>query len=224
MVIAIIGTLVSMLLPAVQAARASARRTECASNLRQIGLAMHQYTDIYAGSFPAMRHGKVRESWIDQLAPYMESVDEIRLCPEDLARLEDDSDRETSYAMNGYLRKPSKQEAYAYEGTLDEAVFDDFADRLTKVGATHRTLVLFEAGRTVESAYDHLHTWEWFMLEPGYTAKGRMERIQIDVVIDRHQGSVSNYLYADGHVAAISEQQIAEWVEEEFNFARPAKY
>jgi prepilin-type processing-associated H-X9-DG protein/prepilin-type N-terminal cleavage/methylation domain-containing protein len=221
-VIAIIGALIALLLPAVQAARAVARRSQCASNMRQIGLAIHQYANVHQGLFPLMAHDVDNDNfdkcWITTLAPFLENVDDVRLCPDDLDRLEQNSVRLTSYAMNGYLRP----EGFNPTGT---GATPGFVTKLYDLPETHRTIVMFEAGFGVEATKDHVESPDWFGL-------GNLKRnhpplhavwdsVRSEVAVDRHSGDNANYLYADGHVDVISADQISEWCSAGVNFAIP---
>src|SRR5436309_11558421 len=72
-VIAIIGVLVALLLPAVQMARESARRSSCQNNLRQLGLGLHQFHDANSGFPPARISANATScSWPPFILPYIE--------------------------------------------------------------------------------------------------------------------------------------------------------
>jgi prepilin-type N-terminal cleavage/methylation domain-containing protein/prepilin-type processing-associated H-X9-DG protein len=85
-VVAIIGTLIALLLPGIQAARESARRAQCHSNLRQLGVAMALYANAqgafpigcigYRGDFSVSPPVKARYiAWNVQLLPFLEEED-----------------------------------------------------------------------------------------------------------------------------------------------------
>ncbi len=210
-VIAIIGVLIALLLPAVQQARAAARRTTCLSNLRQLGLAIAQFTNSHDGHFPRTSHVQDK-SWVFTLSPYLEKVGEMRICPEDELRAERLENDGTSYVLNEYL----VLEVYDQAGSLVSV------DRIDDLEATSKTILVFEAAERESQTsitFDHAHPSDWFKAKN--VRKGRSwGKLLREIKPDRH-GKLANYLFADGHVRSIPLEVIKEWTETGYNFALP---
>lgn len=200
-VVSIIAVLIGLLLPAVQASRAAARRTQCASNLRQVGLAMGQFCNAHRGQFPDTSHnqaGDVEQSWIYTIAPFMESVDAIRICPDDLKAADRLDQKLTSYVMNAYLTDEPRSFAVTNHNKLRES---------------SKTLVAFEIAdqKAPIIENDHVHNHAWFT-SLTVARKQVLQKIEADAAIERHAGS-SHFLYADWRVGPTPAVTVAEWAD-----------
>ena len=105
-VIAVIGVLAALVLPALDKAKESARQTHCASNLRQITLAARLYVDEHGDRFPGQRSDGMRVvavggdggNYYDRLMPYFGNPD-VWLCRSTESR----PGRLMSYHLNGLI-------------------------------------------------------------------------------------------------------------------------
>ncbi|MEZ6039335.1 MAG: DUF1559 domain-containing protein [Planctomycetaceae bacterium] len=110
-VIAIIAILIALLLPAVQQAREAARRTQCKNNMRQIGLAFHNYHDTHSrfplpavvgltlGSGLDIRQGS---SWCTMLLPYIEQANVYSIYDSQLSPYHPNNAAAVSTIINGF--------------------------------------------------------------------------------------------------------------------------
>lgn len=218
-VIAIIGVLAAILIPTVGAVRARAKQAQCASNLRQIGVAMAAYADANRGSFPETSHGALADlesvSWIYTLRPYLGDVDEVRLCPLDPKREERLRLRLSSFVMNDYLDAKTYYDPF---GRPSGSV-----PRLSSLREPARTPTVFVGADSLalDLSADHIHAREWV---------GNWSQVVADIAPDRFRAGASAqdrtqgrapYLFADGHVSVLVAADLKRRVEAGEDFAQP---
>ncbi len=126
----------------------------CLNNLHQLGIGIEQYIDSNNGEYPFTYHAGNSQTWIATLAPYLEHVNDVRLCPDDpmgAARVQANVAglSGTSYVINEYLA---------------DTTSDGYSVQNAKwISNKTQLIVLFEGadtGRTVQG--DHVHTSTWF--------------------------------------------------------------
>ena len=185
-VIAIVGGLLALIFPAVQAAREAARRTECKSNLRQLGIAMTQYLDRDGerGKFPLVArlprtdNPLKRPSLFDVLGPYCERNAGVFRCP---------SDRHSPVLdVKGKREKESQAD---YEKRRAAELSETWFDR---EGLSYDYPSIMYAGKTRPEVLDDRGSSElWVMFDFESFHGSRAEN-----------GSM-NFAYLDGHVDAV---------------------
>lgn len=214
-VIAIIAILAAILFPVLSQARTAAKKAQCMSNMRQIGMAMRMYADDWDGGMPETNHSPfaANRSWVFSLAQYLGNTDQIRVCPADPKGQERIRNGGTSYIMNGYLGEDTA--AIGASRRIDD---------LPRPADTFMVFVVSDR-KNARNDDDHTHSPLWFAVQNPARA---WTEIRNDIQPGRFHGSAgdptagtANYLYADGHVSTLPAKKIKGWADQLFNFALP---
>jgi prepilin-type N-terminal cleavage/methylation domain-containing protein/prepilin-type processing-associated H-X9-DG protein len=212
-VIAILAVIAALAMSAIGKGRVAGMQAACNSNLRAIGSAVSLYCGDHGGDFPATAHTDEEESWVFTLQPYLNKVDEVRICPADPRADERRKARGTSYVLNEFIAVPLVDPF----GRMKES----FCNR-SRISSPARTIIVMIGadGLDVGVSSDHTHSRNWRSWA-AVLADVQPDRFHAgSPAPDRTDGS-ANYLYADGHVEARDAKWLKSEIEAGRNPARP---
>ena len=209
-VVAIIAILIGMLLPAVQSVRSAARATVCKNNMRQIGLAIHNYSNSFGGAYPWTSHDGADQSWLKTLEPFTESVQSLRACPDDVR-------------AEQWLAEGLPGTSYLINDLVANTALTGAVVNINRLRSTSNLVILFEGNDRAAFTNDHVHCSDFYK-GTRVIRNTVWDFMQLEIETSRHHQN-SNYLFADGHVASIPEETLFQWVQQdiqnETNFAQP---
>ncbi|MBS1706122.1 MAG: prepilin-type N-terminal cleavage/methylation domain-containing protein [Armatimonadetes bacterium] len=221
--IAIIAILAAILFPVFAQAKVSAKKAACASNMRQIGLALVMYADDNDDTVPQSTHttgGAIEGTWILGLKPYVKNTDDIRICPADPFGRQRLQSNGTSYVLNEWICVPETDSEGNYSSWPTLSSFP-------LPSQTISTFIVADPRQgTSNFSYtqDHTHSRNWFKQNDGKV----FARIVADIATYRHGGSISkpeegssNYLYVDTHVKSLESRKIKGFATAFTDFAKP---
>jgi len=195
-VIAIIAILASMLLPALNRARAKAKRINCASHLKQYGLAIAQYQGDYSDFFPAsgMTLGSVSylPTWIMTVRPYIKP----------------------GAVVSDYNEKTLKRDlvcpANAESGLTDRSDFCGRtyafnSDLAPEQGSKQKKVTMILMPSQIPMVYDY---WAWASSSWIFGYEIASFQANMLKVVTRHDGY--NFLFVDGHVDYVKRRTSAQ--------------